>query len=136
MKIKSIELNNIGLYKNKMIKFNYDKKSINIIWGNNGAGKTTLLNSIKIGLFGSNAFPKGYEEYCKFVRENLISSRIKKKTIKASIKIELQLKIDGNLEDYIIVRSWNLSDELFEENVDAFFGKNKLDLKMFYIFGI
>ena len=75
MKIKSVTLNNIGLYSNERINFNYEGDNLIIVWGNNGAGKTTLLNSIKVALFGEEAFQYNRDQYFKFIREGLVSSR-------------------------------------------------------------
>ena len=69
MKLKSIKLKNIGLYKDKIIEFPYkDQKNTIIVWGNNGAGKTTLINSVKIGLLGKNAVQMTYPDYCDFIK--------------------------------------------------------------------
>ena len=74
MKIKWIELDNIGLYKKEKIYFENENKDVILIWGNNGAGKTTLLNSIKVSLLGVISFNGSYDDYVKFVSDSLISS--------------------------------------------------------------
>ena len=62
MKIKKIQLKNIGPYVNYN-EFNFNisdsVKRMVLIGGKNGAGKTTLFNSIKICLYGCVVF--GFE---------------------------------------------------------------------------
>lgn len=127
MKLRSIELRNIGLYKAQIIDFYSPAKSICMIWGNNGAGKTTLLNSIKIGLLGSKSFNISYDEYCEFVKEKIISSRTNEKNNKALIKICLETKEQNQLIDYIIERTFVIKNDILEESVDVYSGKEKLD---------
>ena len=127
MKILSIELKNIGLYKNKKLVFNSENKTTTIFWGNNGAGKTTLLNSIKIGLLGSSALHYDYEGYVKFIKESLISSRLESDKKNAYINIEIEIKENNEKNNYSIKRSWNASDDFFEEDVQVFLRNSKLD---------
>lgn len=62
MKIKTIEIKNIGPYIGEN-KFSFDisdkSKRMVLIGGKNGAGKTTLFNAIKICLYGCIAY--GFE---------------------------------------------------------------------------
>ncbi len=117
MKIKSLRLENIGLYTNELIEFETVGKTTVIVWGNNGAGKTTLLNSIKIALFGEAAFSFGYEDYCEFITSSMISSRISdSETKKAKIEIEIEIKENNELKIYKIERGWDISDK-FEEQI-------------------
>lgn len=127
MKIKSIELHNIGLYKTQIINLYHPSKATYMFWGNNGAGKTTLLNSIKIGLLGNKAFDLNYDEYSSFVKEKLISSRLDSKKGKASISISIEMKERNELVDYEIERSFIINDEVLEENLDIYKDGNKLD---------
>ena len=118
MKIKNVELYNIGLYKNDLISFDTSSKSSIFIWGNNGAGKTTLLNSIKTVLFGNNAFSNLDEsQYRSFIKNELISTRKDKSKVKA--RISCTLVINENFEEfeYKIIRSWKIVDENFDEDV-------------------
>ena len=120
MKIKSIELYNIGLYKNEKINFKTDKKNTTIIWGNNGAGKTTLLNSIKLVLFGNAAFKLEYSDYVKFIKESVVSSRISKEILNAKIKCELEIDENYEKHDYLIERKYKIKNENFDETVNVY----------------
>ncbi len=118
MKIKSIELHNIGLYKTQTISLYSPTNAVYMIWGNNGAGKTTLLNSIKIGLLGSRSFGLGYDEYCAFVKDKLISSRVDENQNEAFIKICLEMKEQNTLVDYTMERTFSNKGGVLEENLD------------------
>lgn len=126
MKLISIELNNIGLYKNDKIEFPYIGKNTIYIWGNNGAGKTTLLNSIKLVLFGKEAFKLDDSNYIKFINESVISSRLE--TEKKKAKIICEIEINENYEKHIcrVIREWNTSQDSFEEISSVFVDERKL----------
>ena len=127
MKIKNIELHNIGLYKTQKIDVYSPSKAVYMFWGNNGAGKTTLLNSIKTGLLGSRSFGLDYDEYCSFVKEKLISSRVEEKNTKAYIRICLEMKEQNELKDYTIERTFNVIDDILEESLDIYKDNETLD---------
>ena len=127
MKIKNIELHNIGLYKTQKIDVYSPSKAVYMFWGNNGAGKTTLLNSIKTGLLGCRLFGLDYDEYSSFVKEKLISSRVEEKNTKAYIRICLEMKEQNELKDYTIERSFIVIDDVLEENLDIYKDKEILD---------
>ena len=129
MKIVSIELNNIGLYKNQKINFPFDNKNTIIIWGNNGAGKTTLLNSIKIGLLGDLIFTCKYEEYCSFIKNELISSRCTDEIKKAHVIIEILLSINNSIEKFKIKREWTINKDILEEKVTILNNDNVLSFE-------
>ena len=116
MKLKSIKLQNIGLYKNEVIEFPYKSKSTIIIWGNNGAGKTTLINSVKVGLLGKNAVQMTYPEYCDFIKSKLISTRCNIKRENASIEIEIELNDNNKKDVYRVIRNWSEKNGVFVEN--------------------
>ena len=85
MKIKRIQIKNIGPYINENI-FQFDvsdlTKRLALIGGKNGAGKTTLFNAIKICLYGCIAYgfesnnAKYYAEIEKIINTN---EKLKKK---------------------------------------------------------
>lgn len=127
MKLVSIELYNIGLYKNQAISFETGKKSTCLFWGNNGSGKTTFINSIKVGLLGHKAFSFSYDEYVKFIKNNLISSRCSESNIRAGIKICIEMKEQNELRNYYINRDFSVKNEVLEENVNVFYEDEKLD---------
>lgn len=128
MKIISICLNNIGLYKNEKIMFPTDKqKSTTIFWGNNGAGKTTFINSVKISLLGKNAFRMSYADYCEFIKNKMISTRCDKSNARASIDIEIEIKENNQNKQYVIHREWIINNDNFEENVIVYEAGNVLE---------
>lgn len=127
MKIKTIQLHNIGLYKNDIISFpSSGKKDVMLAWGNNGAGKTTLINSIKVGLLGKEAFQISYPEYCQFIKDKLITTRCDKSNVQASIRIEIEISENNSKVDYLLERSWKLSGDDFEENIQVFQGTQQI----------
>lgn len=127
MKINSIELHNIGLYKTQTIDLYSPSKAVYMFWGNNGAGKTTLLNSIKTGLLGSRAFGSDYDDYCAFVKDKLISSRVDDNKTKAFIKITLEMKEQNELVNYTIERTFEIIEDVLEENLEIYKEGVKID---------
>ena len=127
MKIKNIELHNIGLYKTQSIDLYSPSKAVYMFWGNNGAGKTTLLNSIKTGLLGSRAFGSDYEDYCAFVKDKLISSRVDDNKSKAYIKICLEMKEQNELVNYTIERTFEVIEDVLEESLEIYKQEERLD---------
>lgn len=127
MKIKKIELHNIGLYKTQTIDLCCPSKAVYMFWGNNGAGKTTLLNSIKIGLLGSRSFALGYDDYCSFVKDKLISSRVAETNSKASINMCIEMKEQNTLVDYFLERTFFVNDGVLEETLNIYREGEELD---------
>lgn len=126
MKLVSIELHHIGLYKDQSILFPYLDNDTILFWGNNGAGKTTLLGSIKIGLLGQKAFSSS-EKYYDFVSNNLISSRWNKAKGDASIRISFEMAEENERRTYSILRKWSFKNDIFSEDISVFQRDNKLD---------
>jgi len=127
MKIKSVTLNNIGLYSNERINFNYEGDNLIIVWGNNGAGKTTLLNSIKVALFGEEAFQYNRDQYFKFIREGLVSSRCNEISFSASISIDILINENNRYRDYTFLRKWDINNENIDEVLEIYFDNKKLN---------
>lgn len=115
MKLLSIELKNIGPYKNESINFEVeDKKNIILICGNNGAGKTTLLKSIKFGLFGSYLYGLKSNTKSNYYIDEVLSL-IRNGQKNARIKIFFQIIDDYVEKKYEIVRKWTVDDTFKEE---------------------
>lgn len=127
MKINSVTLNNIGLYSNEKINFKSDNRNLIIVWGNNGAGKTTLLNSIKVGLFGNEAFQFNRDDYYRFVRESLISSRCLDSNFQASVSIEIVINENNQYKEYTFYRKWNINDDNIYESLEILHNNNKIN---------
>lgn len=125
MKIKRIQMKNIGSYVNDM-NLDFDisdrKRRMVLIGGKNGAGKTTLFNAVKIGLYGCMAFgfesnsTKYYEEISKIINSN----EMLKKAGEAKIVIDLLLD-DGKFNHvYTFSRSWKVSPKKIVETFDLY----------------
>lgn len=132
MRIKSIELNNIGVYEGISNQYNFKTdtdKNIILIIGENGAGKTTLLESIKLGLYGPMVI--GLTSYTSKEYQRLVISSITDSIDKnsnqitmfdikpeISIAIEFSINIDFKINSYKIIRSWELiNKDKAKENV-------------------
>lgn len=126
MKLVSIELHNIGLYRDQCLFFQYAENGVTLFWGNNGAGKTTLLSSIKISLLGQRAFASS-EDYIDYVAKNLISSRLNKETGEASIRVSFELIEDNERVVYSLLRGWRFKDSTLTEDVSFYKKGEKLD---------
>ena len=127
MRIKYIDFENIGLYTNGRISLNSKKeKEIILFWGNNGAGKTTFINAVKVCLLGEKAFSFGYDEYCNFVKNQILSSRLNDNNKKASISICVDYKEDNRINEYLIKREWIINED-FTEELTVFCNERRLD---------
>lgn len=120
MKIKTIEIKNIGPYigENK-ISFDISDRSkrMVLIGGKNGAGKTTLFNAIKIGLYGCVAY--GYEaNNAKYYGEieKIINANEKLQNGEAKVSIELLLDDGKDNHTYKFNRSWKITGKKISEN--------------------
>lgn len=127
MKINSVTLNNIGLYSNEKINFKNNNRNLIIVWGNNGAGKTTLLNSIKVGLFGNEAFQFNRDDYYRFIRDSLISSRCLDSNFQASVSIEIVINENNQYKEYTFYRKWNINDDNIYESLEILHNNNKIN---------
>ncbi len=112
MYINTVELLNVGAYRDKHVyNFNGDK-NINIVLGENGNGKTTLLNSIICCLYGTYMFGSSHitNEYKDYIL------RLKNKdTKKTSMYMEVGFKYIN--DDYKVKRSYKVLKEDFEEKL-------------------
>ena len=121
MKIKKIQLKNIGPYVNYN-EFNFNisdsVKRMVLIGGKNGAGKTTLFNSIKICLYGCVVF--GFEtnntRYYEEV-EKIINTNEKLKKVGES-EVVIDLLLDDGKDDHVYTfdRLWKVKGNKIIEN--------------------
>lgn len=125
MKIKRIQLTNIGPYINEN-NFDFDLsdslRRMVLVGGKNGAGKTTLFKAIKICLYGCVAY--GYEainaKYYAEVEKLINTNEKLKKTGEASVSIDLVLD-DGKYDTtYTFVRQWRITGKRIAETFDVF----------------
>lgn len=123
MKIKKIQLKNIGPYVNyNEFDFCIDDSArrMVLIGGKNGAGKTTLFNAIKICLYGCVAF--GFEtnngRYYEEV-EKLINTNEKLKKIGES-SVVIDLLLDDGKDDHVYTfsRNWKVKGKRIVESFD------------------
>jgi len=125
MKIKRIQLKNIGPYVNENT-FDFDvsktKKRMVLIGGKNGSGKTTLFNAIKICLYGCIAygFASNSSKYFAEVEKIINTSEKLKKAGVAEVLIDL-LMDDGKYDHtYTFVRSWRIAGKKIAEKFMAY----------------
>lgn len=125
MKIKHIQLKNIGPYVNRNT-FDFDvskaRKRMILIGGRNGAGKTTLFNAIKICLYGCAAygFASNSAKYFAEVEKIINATEKLKKVGTAEVIIDL-LMDDGKYDHmYTFVRSWRVSGKRMAEKFSVY----------------
>lgn len=125
MKIKRIQLKNIGPYVNENT-FDFDvskaEKRMVLIGGKNGSGKTTLFNAIKICLYGCIAygFASNSSKYFAEVEKIINTSEKLKKNGAAEVIIDL-LMDDGKYDHtYTFVRSWRVAGKKIAEKFVAY----------------
>ena len=121
MKIKSIQITNIGPYVGEN-KFDFNVsdslRNMILIGGKNGAGKTTFFNAIKICLYGcvSYGFESNNIKYYAEVEKIINSNEKLKKSGNAEVRIKLLLD-DGMFDNvYTFVRKWNVSGKRISES--------------------
>ena len=131
MKIKRIQIKNIGPYINENI-FQFDvsdlTKRLALIGGKNGAGKTTLFNAIKICLYGCIAY--GFESNnVKYYTEieKIINTNEKLKKI-GDAEVIIDLLFDDGKDDYTytFARSWKVVGTKISESFTVY--KNRIPL--------
>lgn len=122
MKLKSIELYNIGPYvgRNYFSFSSQNERNTILVGGRNGAGKTTLLKSVRLGLYGSlgYGFRTNSETYLQIVSDLLNDDS--KEEEKYSIKISFYLANQFELCEYVIDRSWKYTGNGISEYVQVF----------------
>lgn len=105
MRLRSLTLNNVGVYRGEQtVHFSRLKtKPITLIGGRNGTGKTSLLDSIPILLYGNRARRVlngvAYPEY--------LNALVHHGERSASITLEFDRTEDGREVLYTVQRSWN-----------------------------
>ena len=125
MKIKRIQVKNIGPYVNENV-FDFDVSDITkrmvLIGGKNGAGKTTLFNAIKICLYGCVAY--GFEsnnaKYFAEIEKIINANEKLQKIGEAEVVIDL-LMDDGKYDHtYTFVRSWRVAGKKIAETFTVY----------------
>jgi DNA sulfur modification protein DndD len=121
MRLKRIEIENFGIYKDKCIfdlEYNPEKR-VTLLIGENGSGKTTLLNSIKTGLYGSMLF--GAKSLTPKYTSYLNSHFNKDARDKANSIYAIEITFISNFQkfngQYTIRRTWNLHGDIIKESI-------------------
>ena len=128
MKIKKIELCNIGSYEGiNILDVSDANKNVILVGGRNGTGKTTLFESIKLCFYGNKVtgyqFPTvAYNK--KIIR--LVNNIAKLKGTKAYISVTVEMFNGQENDIYILKREWNLSKK---ESESFSVNKNGIVLK-------
>lgn len=118
MKINKIVIKNFGSYEGTT---NFETKTQNerniiLIGGKNGAGKTTLFTAIRICLYGYMSMGyKNYNAYYIRAITKLLNNNAKlvRPTL-AEVSLHIELINGQDVDNYILTRSWTLTESLFE----------------------
>ena len=120
MKIKRIELYNIGPYVNKNefeITINKNKNIV-LIGGKNGAGKTTFFKAIKTCLYGCKVwgFDAPGKEYFRIINSLVNMKTQYDNSSKAYIELDLFFNDGKQKNFYTLHREWLKEKKSFIEN--------------------
>jgi predicted ATP-binding protein involved in virulence len=103
MRIKSIELKNIGAFEHETIEFQpcpvKDKAEIHIFTGTNGSGKSTVLKALAAAFEGAGVTPKG-DVACK-TDTNSLSKYMRFKNENSGGRVCLELKQEDHCIEYV-----------------------------------
>ncbi len=106
MVIKTLELNNFGVYAGKNVFSFSNDKPIVLIGGMNGRGKTTFLEAVLLALYGENSFAYRESKYTAYSK--YLGSYINSLNANNVSSVKLEFRIDANDQDiYSIKRLWS-----------------------------
>jgi DNA sulfur modification protein DndD len=114
LRFKQITINNFGVFSGEQTfdlkpeSSHGDSKPIIIFGGKNGTGKTTFLEAFKICLYGSLFKGKKLpnSDYNRHIQLRLHRAPDGKKATYASIALEFDYARLGNIDSYLVKRSW------------------------------
>lgn len=119
MKIESITLYNFGSYEGKTVFDTSVSEGRNIVLfgGKNGAGKTTLFTAMRLCLYGYMSMGyKNQNSYYYRAISKLINNNAKlQRPAYAHVIMKIALNNGHSLDEYILNRSWELSESLSEK---------------------
>lgn len=106
MIIKSLTMNNFGVYAGlNTFEFTHSKPVI-LIGGMNGRGKTTFLEAILLALYGNNS--KAYKESRYKTYGQYLKSYVNKSSLSQSSFVEIDFILnEQNTDEYLVRREWN-----------------------------
>ncbi len=125
MLLNKITVNNLGVFSGKYQidlspkQYKESTKPIIIFGGMNGSGKTTIFDSIKLCLYGAEAFPgKNATAYKKYLKEkvNHSNGRLIKPDF-ASVQLDFDFSTFGERATYEVERSWVLKGKNVNERL-------------------
>lgn len=122
MIINRLNLENFGLYFGKQVfdlRTTLDRNII-LIGGENGAGKTTFFEALKLCLYGISVLEKKDQTlYEKYLSEKIYhNSILKEQPNFAAVELEFQHAFLGNIDTYIIHRSWKSDQDKIKEKFE------------------
>lgn len=121
MIIKKIQINDFGVYggENEFDFQTTPEKTVVLCGGTNGAGKTTLFESIMLCFYGrdfdESVRPKEYNE--KILRAFHRDSDSKAASKTASISVEFEFSLEGNVRQYQVTRMWENNEDKISEDL-------------------
>lgn len=121
MIIKKIQINDFGVYggENEFDFQTTPEKTVVLCGGTNGAGKTTLFESIMLCFYGrdfdESLRPKEYNE--KILRAFHKDSDSKTTSKTASISVEFEFSLEGNVRQYQVTRMWKNNEDKISEDL-------------------
>lgn len=122
MRLNKVVITDFGPYRNRNeIDLKTTPESpIVLFGGKNGAGKTTLFKSIQIALHGRSALGSrtSEKEYKDFIRSRLHNYQDGKSS-EASIRIEFEYAQLGDVDHYVVERSWRDRGKSIVEDLEV-----------------
>lgn len=137
MHIKSLMLNNFGLYAGRQtidvstVSKKQKTKSIVLIGGKNGAGKTSFLEAIRLALYGKLALGErsSQSSYEAYLRSRVHTGPSQLQATEASVELVFEYAESGTISTYKVSRLWVTSSESVSETLDiSKDGESDLDI--------
>lgn len=119
MKIDEITLYNFGSYEGKTVFDTSEKNGRNIVLvgGKNGAGKTTLFTAMRVCLYGymSMGYKNQNAYYIRAITKLINNTAKMVRPVEAYVQMSISLNNGRGLDEYVLLRQWNLDESLSEK---------------------